>query len=165
MGYITRIIHDLGLAAWWGGSLMGTMAMNPAVEVLDDPEERGKMVDEGWALFQPWAAAGLAAAVISHIIMRRNPPKAPTQRFKTVARIKDALYGAAVVSSAASMALGEYVINEEIEMAHANPDEDEPFFDQNTPAQNGLTTAAIAQLVTGACIFAAGAFLVHERNK
>lgn len=165
MGYITRIIHDLGLAVWWGGSLMGTMAMNPAVEVLDDPEERGKMVDEGWALFQPWAAAGLTAAIISHIVMRRNPPKSPSKKYKNIARIKDALYGAAVASSVASMALGEYVVQEEFELSHSELSEDEPFFNHNTPAQNGLTTAAIVQLVTGASIFAAGAFLVHEREK
>jgi uncharacterized membrane protein len=58
MGSIVKAIHSIGTAVWWGGTLMGTLAMNPAVEVLDDPEERGKMVDEGWARFQPYAAAG-----------------------------------------------------------------------------------------------------------
>ena len=58
----TRMIGDVGTAVWWGGSLFGILALNPAVEVLDDPEERGKMVDEGWARFQPYGALGLLAA-------------------------------------------------------------------------------------------------------
>ncbi|HEY0074394.1 MAG TPA: hypothetical protein VGB77_09850, partial [Abditibacteriaceae bacterium] len=62
MGKISKAIHDVGTAVWFGGTLMGTLAMNPAVEVLDDPEERGKMVDEGWARFQPNGALGLLAA-------------------------------------------------------------------------------------------------------
>jgi hypothetical protein len=83
MGSITKAVHDTGLAVWWGGTLMGTMAMNPAVEVLDDPEERGKMVDEGWARFQPWAAAGLMSAIVTHIIMRRRPPRRPHSQMES----------------------------------------------------------------------------------
>ena len=163
MGSIVRAIHDLGLAVWWGGSLMGTMAMNPAVEVLDDPDERGKMVDEGWALFQPWAAAGLTAAIISHVIMRRNPPKNPTAQFKSVARIKDALYGVAVVSSVASMALGEYVVHQETEYLPVDSEED-PSFGDDTPAQNTLTATSIVQLLAGAGIFITGAILASQRE-
>ena len=164
MGSIVRAIHDLGLAVWWGGSLMGTMAMNPAVEVLDDPDERGKMVDEGWALFQPWAAAGLTAAIISHVIMRRNPPKNPTAQFKSVARIKDALYGVAVVSSVASMALGEYVVHQETEYLPVDSEEEDPSFGDDTPAQNTLTATSIVQLLAGAGIFITGAILASQRE-
>jgi len=164
MGSIVRAIHDLGLAVWWGGSLMGTMAMNPAVEVLDDPDERGKMVDEGWALFQPWAAAGLAAAIISHVIMRRNPPKKVSARFKNTARIKDALYGVAAVSSVASMALGEYVVHQETDYSPVESNEDEPDFGDDTPAQNSLTAVSIVQLLAGAGIFIAGAMLAADRE-
>src|SRR5688572_29806285 len=112
MGSITKAIHDTGLATWWGGTLMGTMAMNPSVEVLDDPEERGKMVDEGWARFQPWAAAGLTSAIITHIIMRRHPPRRPSAVYRNTARIKDLLMAVAVVSSVASLALGEYAVHQ-----------------------------------------------------
>ena len=164
MGSIVRAVHDLGLAVWWGGSLMGTMAMNPAVEVLDDPDERGKMVDEGWALFQPWAAAGLAAAIVSHIIMRRNPPKNPTTKYKNVARLKDALYGVAVVSSVASMALGEYVVHQETEYSPVEAEDEDASFGDDTPAQNSLTATSIIQLVAGAGIFVTGAILANQRE-
>jgi len=165
MGSTVRAIHDLGLAVWWGGSLMGTMAMNPAVEVLDDPDERGKMVDEGWALFQPWAAAGLAAAIISHVIMRRHPPKKVSRKFKNTAHVKDALYAVAAVSSVASMALGEYVVHQETDYSPVESNEDEPNFGDDTPAQNSLTAVSIVQLLAGAGIFVAGALLASEREK
>ncbi len=166
MGKFVRTIHDLGLAVWWGGTLMGTMAMNPAVEVLDDPEERSKMVDEGWALFQPWGAAGLATAIISHIIMRRHPPKRPSARFKNVARIKDALFAVAAVSSVASMALGEYVVHEDSEYSPIeSSDGSEVDFGTDTPAQTSHTATSIVLLLSGVGIFVTGAILAAEREK
>ena len=168
MGSITRAIHDVGTAIWWGGTLMGTLAMNPAVEVLDDPEERGKMVDEGWARFQPWAAAGLLAAIIAHIKMRRNPPRKPSQRYKSTALLKDGLMGVAVVSSVASMALGEYAMYQEpdnytpIETA-TTPTEETP--EDSAAAQQGLTVTSWIQLLSGLGLFITGAILAAEREK
>ena len=168
MGSISRAVHDIGTAIWWGGTLMGTLAMNPAVEVLDDPEERGKMVDEGWARFQPWAAAGLLGAIITHISMRRNPPRKPSARYRTTALVKDVLMGTAVVSSIASMALGEYAMYQE-------PDSYTPIESATTPtdetpedaaqAQQGLTVTSWIQLLSGLGLFITGAILASERER
>jgi hypothetical protein len=165
MKTVLRAIHDVGLAVWWGGSFMGTLAMNPAVEVLDDPEERAKMVDEGWALFQPWAAGGLLAAIISHIMMRRRPPKRPSARYKSVARVKDVLYGVAVASSVASMALGEYVVHQEPEYSPIEQDDEDEDFGDDSAAQKSLTTTSVVQLLAGIGIFVTGAILAAEREK
>jgi uncharacterized membrane protein len=166
MGKISKAIHDVGTAVWFGGTLMGTLAMNPAVEVLDDPEERGKMVDEGWALFQPWAAAGLLGALISHVALRRGAPANPSSCYKTAALAKDLLMVSAVVSSVASMALGEYAM-------HQEPDAYTPIEDATTPtagthadtaqAQSGLTIASWAQLLSGVGILIAGAVMADEQ--
>lgn len=166
MRTVLRVIHDAGLAVWWGGSFMGTLAMNPAVEVLDDPEERAKMVDEGWALFQPWATGGLLAAIIAHIMMRRRPPKKPSSRYKSVARVKDLLYVVAVGSSVASMALGEYVVHHEPDYSpiEMEDDEEEEYFDDGA-AQKTLTTTSVLQLLAGLGIFVTGAILAAEREK
>ena len=168
MGKISKAIHDLGTAVWFGGTLMGTMAMNPAVEVLDDPEERGKMVDEGWALFQPWGAAGLLGALISHVAIRRGGPENASDCYKTTAIIKDLLMVTAVVSSVASMALGEYAM-------HQEPDAYTPIEDATTPtagtdsdtaqAQSGLTIASRVQLLSGVGIIIAAAIMSAEREK
>ena len=168
MGKIVNIIHDLGTAVWWCGSLMGTFAMNPAVEVLDDPEERGKMVDEGWARFQPYAVAGFIGAGISHFIMRRNPPKRPTETYKNVSRLKDVLFLVAAVANVASLALGEY-------STHYEEDAYTPMESATTPteetpepvekAQQGLSVSSWAQILTGIGIIAAGAILAKERER
>jgi len=168
MGSITRAVHNIGTAIWWGGTLMGTLAMNPAVEVLDDPEERGKMVDEGWALFQPWAAAGLLAAIGAHIKIRRNPPRRPSQKYKTTAVVKDVLMGTALVSSIASMALGEYAVTQDPEVytpieSATTPTEDTPA--DVELAQQGLTVTSWVQLLTGAALFVAGAIMDAERER
>ena len=167
MGKISKAIHDIGTAVWFGGTLMGTLAMNPAVEVLDDPEERGKMVDEGWALFQPWAAAGLLGALISHVAIRRGGPKNASSTYKTAAAVKDVLMVTAVASSVASMALGEYAM-------HQEPDAYTPVEDGQTPnadtpyesaqAMGGLTIASWVQLVAGVGIFLTGAIMSSERE-
>jgi hypothetical protein len=168
MGKLVRVVHDVGTALWWGGCVMGTLAMNPAVEVLDDPEERGKMVDEGWARFQPYAAAGLFGSIITHIIMRRNPPRRPSQCYKTTALVKDALLGAAVVSSVASLALGEYSTHYEAE--GYTPMESATTPDANTPeevaqAQGGLSIASWVQLASGLGLLVCGALLAAERER
>ena len=163
MGNITRAINDIGTAVWFGGTLMGCVALNPAVEVLDDPEERGKMVDEGWARFQPWGAAGLAAAMVTHVIMRRNPPRRASQKYINVARLKDALMLSAGVSSLASMALGEYAVNTEPDAYTPIEQADKPHEDAEK-AQGGLTAASWATLLSGIGILVTGAILAGERE-
>lgn len=162
MRSIIQTIHNLGLALWWGGTFMGTLAMNPAVEVLDDPDERDKMVDEGWALFQPWAAGGLLGAIVTHIILRRQGPQNASSGYKAVARLKDLLFGAAVASTLTNMAMGEYVVHDDPAYLPGGVEEKEENTIESDPClltQQGLTPAACAQLVTGVALFAAGAFL------
>lgn len=168
MGKLVRIIGDVGTAVWWGGSLFGILALNPAVEVLDDPEERGKMVDEGWARFQPYGAVGLAAAGIAHIVMRRNPPRRPSSCYVTAARLKDVLFGVAAVSSVASVALGEY--STEYDADAYTPMESATTGSEETPddvqtAQGGLSIASWAQLASGLGLLICGAVMAYEREK
>ena len=167
MGSIVRAVHDVGTAIWWGGTLMGTLAMNPAVEVLDDPEERGKMVDEGWARFQPWGALGLLAALVTHVIIRRRPPSRPSNCYKRIGRIKDLLMVAACVSSVASLALGEYATHQELDAYTPMDTATEP--NEATPpeaaqAQMGLSIASIVQLLSGVGLFITGAVMDSERD-
>lgn len=167
MRSIIQTIHNLGLALWWGGSFMGSLAMNPAVEVLDDPNERDKMMDEGWALFQPWAASGLLGAIITHIVLRRKGPKNASSGYRLVAVLKDLLFGAAVASTLTNMAMGEYVINEDAAFANGAEETAEASIEPEATflEQQRLTPAACAQLLTGVALFAAGAYLATNRDK
>jgi hypothetical protein len=58
---LARTLHDLGLAAWFGGSLMGAAGVNGAAAVVQDPTQRLRVASTGWARWTPLNLAGIAA--------------------------------------------------------------------------------------------------------
>jgi hypothetical protein len=58
---IARTLHDVGLAAWFGGSLMGATGLNGAAAVVEDPTQRLRVANSGWARWTPLNLAGIAA--------------------------------------------------------------------------------------------------------
>jgi len=61
---VLRTLHNAGLAAWTGGSLMGAIGLNGAASALDDPAQRSKAATAGWSR---WAPVN-AAAIGSHLV-------------------------------------------------------------------------------------------------
>lgn len=57
---VVRAAHDLGLYAFFGGSLMGATSLNAAASQLDDPAERARVSTRGWSRWAPVSAAALA---------------------------------------------------------------------------------------------------------
>jgi hypothetical protein len=57
---LARTLHDLGLAAWFGGSLMGATGVNGAAAVVEDPTQRLRVANTGWARWAPLNLAGIA---------------------------------------------------------------------------------------------------------
>ena len=45
---LARSLHDLGLAAWFGGSLMGAVRVNGAAAQVEEPEQRLRVANAGW---------------------------------------------------------------------------------------------------------------------
>jgi hypothetical protein len=58
---VARTLHDVGLAAWFGGSLMGAAGVNGAATVVEDPTQRLRVANAGWARWTPLNLAGIAA--------------------------------------------------------------------------------------------------------
>lgn len=56
---IVRSMHDVGLAAWFGGSLMGAVGLNGAAAQASDPRERVQLSAQGWKRWSPVAAAAI----------------------------------------------------------------------------------------------------------
>jgi hypothetical protein len=50
---VARTLDDLGLAAWFGGSLMGATGVNGAAAVVQDPTQRLRVANTGWAPLDP----------------------------------------------------------------------------------------------------------------
>lgn len=61
---LVRSLHDVGLAAWFGGSLMGAVGLNGGTAEAKDPTERLRLSSIGWA---KWAPVQLGAIVIHGI--------------------------------------------------------------------------------------------------
>jgi hypothetical protein len=58
---VARTLHDVGLAAWFGGSLLGATGVNGAAAVVEDPTQRLRVANTGWARWTPLNLAGIAA--------------------------------------------------------------------------------------------------------
>ena len=95
---LARTLHDAGLAAWCGGSLMGAVGLNGAAARVDDPAQRSRAATIGWSR---WAPVN-AAAVGAHLFGAARLLAADRRRIKlqrgvaTGAAVKTALTAAAV---------------------------------------------------------------------
>jgi hypothetical protein len=64
-----RSLHDIGLAAWFGGSLMGAVELNGAAATVKGPKERISVATTGWkdwapVQMAPFVAVGIGGAVL-----------------------------------------------------------------------------------------------------
>lgn len=48
-----RVAHDVGLAAWFGGALMGAVSLNSATREVDDHTQRIRVANAGWFRWAP----------------------------------------------------------------------------------------------------------------
>lgn len=61
---VVRSLHDLGAAAWFGGSLMGAIGVNGAAAAVREPQDRARVASVGWAKWTPVNAAAIAAHLL-----------------------------------------------------------------------------------------------------
>lgn len=63
---VLRTLHDVGGAAWFGGSLMGVTGLNAAADAAG-PAERDRVAAAGWDRWGPLAKAALGAHVVGSV--------------------------------------------------------------------------------------------------
>lgn len=61
---VLHTLHNVGIAAWAGGSLMGAVGLNGAASSLDDPRQRATAATRGWRRWAPVNAAALGAHLV-----------------------------------------------------------------------------------------------------
>jgi len=105
---VSRSLHDLGLATWFGGSLMGAVGLNGAAADVEEPKQRLRVANAGWNRWTPVNLAGIAAHVIGGaVLLGANKGRVAGQQGVAQATVaKTALTGAALVATAWSRALG-----------------------------------------------------------
>jgi hypothetical protein len=104
LSQVGRAAQDLGLAGLLGGTLFGRMALHPAVASISDPRERGEVVNAAWRRYGVVNSLALGAVVVGWAGARAaeasNRNLTPAER--RLARAKDGLVGALVLSGVAS---------------------------------------------------------------
>jgi hypothetical protein len=105
---VSRSLHDLGLAAWFGGSLMGAVGLNGAAADVEEPKQRLRVANAGWNRWTPVNLAGIAAHVAGGaVLLGANKGRMASQQGVAQATVvKTALTGAALAATAWSRALG-----------------------------------------------------------
>jgi hypothetical protein len=105
---VSRSLHDLGLAAWFGGSLMGAVGLNGAAAEAEEPKQRLRVANAGWNRWTPVNLAGITAHVAGGLILLgANKGRVASQQGVAQATVvKTALTGAALAATAWSRALG-----------------------------------------------------------
>lgn len=105
---VSRSLHDLGAAAWFGGTLMGAVGVNGAAAAVRDPRDRASVAAAGWGKWAPVNAVAIGAHLIGGgMILAANRDRARNQagvRSNTVAKL--IVTGAALGATALSGALG-----------------------------------------------------------
>jgi hypothetical protein len=105
---VSRSLHDLGLATWFGGSLMGAVGLNGAAAEVAEPTQRLRVANAGWNRWTPVNLAGIAAHVAGGaVLLGANKGRVASQQGVAQATmVKTALTGAALAATAWSRALG-----------------------------------------------------------
>jgi hypothetical protein len=106
---VARTLHDLGLAAWFGGSLMGATGVNGAAAVVQDPTQRLRVANTGWARWTPLNLAGIAAHLAGGAVLTgaNKGRLAGQQGVAATSTVKTALTVAALGSTAYARVLGK----------------------------------------------------------
>ncbi|HEX5542956.1 MAG TPA: hypothetical protein VFX60_15575, partial [Micromonospora sp.] len=106
-----RSMHDLGLGAWFGGSLMGAIGVNGATRQIDNPQQRLPVASAGWAQWTPINAA----AIGTHLVGAAGEMVTESGRVMTqkgvgrMSTMKTALTAAALAVTGYSRMLGKKI--------------------------------------------------------
>ena len=108
---VIRSMHDLGLAVWCGGSLMGAVALNGAANRVINDKDRGATASAGWARWAPVNATAIGVHAIGGIglIVANKGRVAGQNGVAANTIVKAALTGVALASTAFSGWKGKVV--------------------------------------------------------
>ncbi|WP_446213650.1 hypothetical protein [Micromonospora sp. IBSANI012] len=103
-----RSMHDLGLAAWFGGSLMGALGVNGAAARISDSTQRLPVASAGWSRWTPVNAAAIGAHLAGAVgELATESPRVFSQRgVGRISAVKTALTIGALAVTGYSRLLG-----------------------------------------------------------
>ncbi len=112
---LSRSLHDVGLAAWFGGTLANAVALNPASAQADTANGTGRVANTGWNKWTPVNAAAIGAHLAGSVgELVGNGSRLAVQRGAgSTALVKTGLTVAALAVTGYSRLLGRKVAEQE----------------------------------------------------
>ncbi len=106
---VVRSLHDIGLAAWFGGTLAGAVGINGAASDVQDRTQRLRVATSGWARWTPVNLAAIGVHLIggAGLLIGNKGRVAAQSGVGTSTVVKTVLTGAALGVTAYSRALGK----------------------------------------------------------
>jgi len=134
---LSRSLHDLGLSAWFGGTLANAVALNAAAKQGGNTRAAGAVANAGWDRWTPVNAAAVGAHLAGSVgqLGGNKGRLAAQQGVASMALVKTALTAAALGATAYSRVLGRKV----------SAQTDVPVQDATTPAAGTPPEVANAQ--------------------
>lgn len=104
-------LDDIGLAAWFGGTLANAVALNTAAGEAAGANSTGRVANVGWNRWVPVNAAAIGMHLVGSVgLLNANKGRLATQQgVATMSITKTALMAAALAATGYSRALGRKV--------------------------------------------------------
>jgi hypothetical protein len=108
---LSRSLHDVGLAAWFGGTLANAVALNPASAEAGSDSRTGAVANAGWDRWTPVNAAAIGAHLVGSVgqLIGNRSRVAKQEGAAQMSVLKTALTAAALGVTAYSRVLGQRV--------------------------------------------------------
>lgn len=108
---MSRSLHDVGLAAWFGGTLANAVALNPASAQAGSSTSSGRVANAGWDAWTPVNAAAIGSHLVGSVglLLANRARLASQEGVATMAAIKTGVTVAALGATAYSRLLGQQV--------------------------------------------------------
>lgn len=134
---LARSVHDIGLAAWFGGSLMGAVGLNKSAASTARNKESTAVAGSGWSAWTPVNLAAIGAYMAGGAVLTvSNRGRLAAQKgVTTTAIVKAGLSAVALAATGYSRMIGQRAIDAR----------DTPARDGTTPAPNTTDEVAAAQ--------------------
>lgn len=162
------VLHDLGLAAGFGGNLFGQLALNPAVKAIDSKAARTKVTHAAWDRYKIVNAVSLAAIASTWLIGRLVLSGGEVGRHgRGVTLLKDGLVIGAFASGVGALVTGTMLdsarrANEPIESGHTPTPQTRP---RVAKLQRVVNIVGIANILLEASVLAATTVLAMKSGK
>ena len=106
---LAHFLHDAGLAAWFGGTLMGAVGVNGAAADVDDPRQRARVANAGWARWTPVNAVAIGAHLFGGAqLLKENKGRVAVQQGVLAnTNVKMALTAGALAATGYARVLGK----------------------------------------------------------